>query len=131
MLFVGGEFYVIKCLETIVRSILNTNFLMSYCGQDLRHVLYKKFFENGRLEKMYNKLTTKIHNQILKEKIKLRVQKKWIKLRPFKWITTTCEFILVYHAVNSTILLDNWFFFKKNGLKKRISMEGIEIALSD
>ena len=82
LMVVNDEFYqFIKHVESVARTVLNKSFMISYCGEDLRDVLLKKFLKHELIDKSWCSLTHNVDNESLKDAIKLAILKKWISIR--------------------------------------------------
>ena len=82
LMVVNEHFYVfIKRIEMIVRTILNKNLIITYDGEDLRDILFKKLENNELLDRSWCTITRNIECSELANKLKKLIFRKWISIR--------------------------------------------------
>ena len=87
LLFVCNEFYgLIKAIELEVRLILNKNFLVNYCGQNVRSVVLQKLTTNEEIDSKWAMLTRVIDNSSLKKALRNKIFNKWIHIRAHAFV---------------------------------------------
>ena len=83
----NDQFYMlIRTIELVARSVLNTRTLLKYCGENLRDVLMKKLEASEEVDKNWCTLTYKISNKDLVSKIKRKLLLKWVNLRSVAFV---------------------------------------------
>ena len=83
----SDNFYVfIRNVENIARTVFNTSFMASYCGEDLRSVLLERFNESGLIQGGWDNLTRQFSNKQLTEKLKIKILTKWVNLRAHAFV---------------------------------------------
>ena len=81
------EFYIfIRNVENIARTVFNTSFIATYCGEDLRAILLKRFHDSGLIQGSWDNLTRTFSNKQVTEKIKIQILKKWINMRAHAFV---------------------------------------------
>ena len=60
-----------RCIENKVRKILIINYLIAYCGEDVKGVILEKLNANPFIQNWWDGLTKGISNKHLTEKLKL------------------------------------------------------------
>ena len=86
-LFLCGEFYgLIKSIELEVRLVLNKNFLVNYCGQNVRSVILQKLAVSDKIDSKWTILTRVIDNSSLKGQLRSKIFNKWINIRAHAFV---------------------------------------------
>lgn len=79
---VSDDFYLfIKMIETIARTTLNLKTLTTYCGQNIRLILMRKFETNQSLQLYWSGLTKHLQNDEFSGKLLKSIYTKWINVR--------------------------------------------------
>ena len=66
----------VRGIENEVRKVLTINFLITYCGEDVKEVILEKINTNAFIQNLWDTLTKDVCNKHLTEKLKLQILKK-------------------------------------------------------
>ena len=81
LLLVSDDFYMfVRGIENEVRNVLTINFLIVYCGEDVKEVILEKLNANPFIQNLSGTLTKDVCNKHLTEKLKLQILKKWTNI---------------------------------------------------
>ena len=76
-MLVSDEIYIfVHGIENEVRKVLTINFLIAYCGEDVKGVILEKLNANLFIQNLWDILTKSLCNKHLTEKLKLQILKK-------------------------------------------------------
>ena len=81
------EFYLfIRTVESTARLVLNTSFMINYCGEDIRLLLLEKFNSYQSIQTKWDNLTRNFSNQTVLKIMKRDILMKWIHLQAFAFV---------------------------------------------
>ena len=87
LLHVSDDFYnFIVLLEKIAKRNLNGEFLVKYCGQDIRKILLEKMEKNATIQSLWDSITRKIENKNLTDILKVKVLQRWMNIRIYAFV---------------------------------------------
>ncbi|XP_066919034.1 uncharacterized protein [Clytia hemisphaerica] len=79
---VNDDFYIfIRRVENMARTVLNSNLILNYKGEDLREVLLEKLNQNELVDLGWIALTKSIQCDGMKKALKNIILRKWVSLR--------------------------------------------------
>ena len=82
LLLESDDFYMfLRGIENDVRKVLTINFLIAYCGEDVKEVILGKLNANSFIYNLWDTLTKDVYNKHLTENIKLQILEKWTNIR--------------------------------------------------
>lgn len=87
---VNKEFFnLIFKLELLARTIININLISTYCGENIKEVLKKKFLQNATVKDIWKKLSGNISShESLRAKLLEKIVIKWIHVRAWDFVRT-------------------------------------------
>ena len=65
---------------------MNGEFLVKYCGQDIRKILLEKMGKNVTIQSLWDSITRKIENKNLTDFLKIKVLHKWMNIRFYAFV---------------------------------------------
>ena len=79
---VNDDFYIfIQRVENVARTVLNSNLIIKYKGEDLRDILMKKFQASFFIDLSWTSLTKNVESQPLKDLLKEIILRNWVSIR--------------------------------------------------
>ena len=100
---VSDEIYIfVHGIENEVRKVLTINFLIAYCGEDVKGVILEKLNANPFIQNLWDILTKSVCNKHLTEKLKLQILKKWTNIRINTFVTTYVQIMRRKASRNET-----------------------------
>ena len=79
---VNDDFYIfIRRVENVARTVLNSNLIIKYKGEDLRDILMKKFQASFFIDLSWTSLTKNVESQPLKDLLKEIILRNWVSIR--------------------------------------------------
>ena len=86
-------YYFVKQVEIVVRSILNTQFIIQYHGEDLRDIIQKKISDSMIVTESWNSLSRTISNETLANVLRKQIVVKWIDVRANSFVNTYVQIL--------------------------------------
>ena len=83
----------IRRIESLVRGVLDLNFLKCYRGQDLRDVIGEKIATNSVVNIYWDKLTRNLENKKLKQLLKEQFISKWVDIRARSYVNAYMQMV--------------------------------------
>ena len=95
LLLVSDDFYMfVRGIENEVGKVLTINFMIVYCGEDVKEVILEKLNANPFIQNMWDTLAKDFCNKHLTEKLKLQILKKWINIRINAFVNVYVQIII-------------------------------------
>ena len=100
---VSDEFYIfLQGIENEVRKVLPIDFLIVYCGEDVKEVILEKLNANPSIQNLWDTRRKGVCNKHLIEKLKLQILKKYPNIRINAFITTYLQIMRRKTSRNET-----------------------------
>ena len=94
-MLVSDDFYMfVRGIENEVGKVLTINFMIVYCGEDVKEVILEKLNANPFIQNMWDTLAKDFCNKHLTEKLKLQILKKWINIRINAFVNVYVQIII-------------------------------------
>ena len=92
----------VRGIENEVRKVLTINFMIAYCGEDVKEVILEKLNANPFIQNLWDTLTKDVCNKYLTEKLKLQILKKWTNIRINAFVNAYVQMIRRKASRNET-----------------------------
>lgn len=81
------EFYLfIELIEKYARTLLNTTFLVTYAGENIKSLLLERFTKSTTIMQKWTSITSFIDNPELSNKLLRKIFIRWINIRAYSFV---------------------------------------------